>query len=329
MIRFAQNILSPAKYYHGPIWLNKFGYQYARVALSHFVYNVRRASQNGTDEDIMIIERDGIVSLDDFLSADDFITLKKLVNKMDEEGSFKTEENRNGSGVTWTHGAIPTNDEDGAWIVEKIANNDRLIKVIEAVSNRKVKRLPQVVYQKLHLPVGSTHEKDVDVTLHADRHYVTLKAYFGLHDITADNGAYIWCPGSHKLNQERLRHEFEYSIREAQFRKFGIDNIDPQLIENGRNAIHPDFRDGMALEEVTINSKPNTMVVSNNCGFHKRGTLSEGQTRQQLRLVFHYLEEPIIAKIFWKVIGISAHMKLLPQPIINKFASKGLIKIKR
>lgn len=328
MLRFAQNILSPAKYYHGPIWLNKLGYQYVRVALSNFAYNIRRASHHASDEDIKIIERDGIVSLEDFLSKDDFVRLKKLIDKMDAEGTFKIEENRSGSGVTWTHGAIPSNDEDGAWIVEKIANHSRLIKVVEAVSKRKVKRLPQVIYQKLHLPVGSTHEKDVDVTLHADRHYVTLKAYFCLHDISAENGAYIWCSGSHIINKERLQHEFEYSVREAKFRKGCINTINPQLIENDRNAVHPEFRNSMSLQEITINSKPNTMVVSNNCGFHKRGTLSEGQTRQQLRLIFHYLEEPLIAKFFWKIIEVSANLKLLPKSVINKVASRGLIKIK-
>ena len=149
---------------------------------------------------------------------------------------------------------------------------------------------PQLGYQLLTMLDGEEFVPDAETILHADRHYPTIKAYYSLNGSTTENGAYVWVPKSHRLTAARLRYEYADSIRFARSpAKHNLEIPESHLKD-------------MGLIEKPILTEPNTMVISNNFGFHRRGYFSSGAVREQLRLVFHYLEEPFYATMIWNTL---------------------------
>ena len=89
----------------------------------------------------------------------------------------------------------------------------------------------------------------------------------------------------------RLGHEYEYSIRQAKFTRGGSRALPISAVESGMVKISPKHWEAMGLREEPVLTGPNTMVISNNFGFHRRGYFKPGT------LVFHYLEEPAYATL--------------------------------
>jgi hypothetical protein len=168
-------------------------------------------------------------------------------------------------------------------------------------------------YQRLAMRAGTEYVADAEAVLHADRHFPTIKAYYSLNGSTEDNGAYVWVPGSHRLSLARLRHEYEYSIRQAIYTDYGADALPPDLVQAGMVKISPKHLTAMGVKERSILTEPNTMVISNNFGFHRRGYFRSGAVREQIRLVFHYLEEPFYATWIWETLTALNSRSMLPE----------------
>lgn len=300
----ARRLLEPPIYRSGPTWANAAGWQLARVFTHHGAHALRRSPKN--DELIATGERDGIVVIPNFLSDADFARLKATCNALPSLPSIRIEPNRGNTGLDFITMPLKTGaSDDISFVVEKIAADQRLLDIVSALSRHKITRPPQVGYQLLKMRDGATFSPDAETILHADRHYPTIKAYYSINGSTRENGAYVWALNSHKLSRARLRYEYRDSIRFAKLRAKGVLEIPPEHIED------------MGLSETPILTEPNTMVISNNFGFHRRGEFAPGAVREQLRLVFHYLEEPFYATWMWNALRSMDRRNLLPSKIKN------------
>ena len=300
--KIAKRLLDPPLYHTGPEWLNRMGWQVARTSFHHGLHAIRSrpAPVEGIAASLAEGERTGCVVIPNFLAPQDFERLQAYCASLRTSGAVKVDENRGNTGLDFTTAAINGNSPDAQWVVEKIARDARLLCVVGTLSRRHIRRPPQVAYQLLTMRPGADFSPDAETILHADRHFPAVKAYYSLNVSTVENGAYVWCPGSHRLTAARLRHEYSESIRYAKLRdKFNVDIPQKNL-------------DEMGVKEVTILTEPNTLVVSNNFGFHRRGHFERGAVREQLRLVFHYLEEPVYATWAWSVLRKLDRRNLIP-----------------
>jgi hypothetical protein len=116
--------------------------------------------------------------------------------------------------------------------------------------------------------------------LHADTHYPTFKAWFYLNDITERNGAFVYVRGSHRLSLERLKYEYDASIRVAKAKRDGIWR---QLLYGHSCGIRDDFLTRLGLREQAIRGPANTLVA-NTTGFHCRGAFSCEEPRETVHL---------------------------------------------
>ena len=116
---------------------------------------------------------------------------------------------------------------------------------------------------------------DPQTNLHADTFHPSVKAWFFLTDVAADEGPFVYVPGSHLMTPARLSWETEMSICAA-------SNAD-------RYSARGSFRVGseelarMNLPRPRIFAVPaNTLVVADTSGFHARGHSARPSRRVEI-----------------------------------------------
>jgi Phytanoyl-CoA dioxygenase (PhyH) len=310
----AKALLEPPPYHSGGVWLNRAGWQLARTLPHHAMHRLRRRRGGAAVADLVAAaEKDGILVIRNFLPEADFARLSAYCQALAQSAAMRREPNRAGSGVDWLYGPIAGSDAATQWVRQRIALNEVLLGVVAGIVRRKIVRAPQMGYQRLTMREGANYIADAEAVLHADRHFPTVKAYYSLNASTEDNGAYVWVRGSHRLTLARLAHEYDYSIRQAMFAKGGADALPAAASEAGMVKIAPEHLAAMGVEEEAILTEPNTMVISNNFGFHRRGYFKAAAVREQIRLVFHYLEEPFYATWLWRGLAALQARRMLPE----------------
>lgn len=302
----AKRLLEPPPYHSGPAWMNALGWQLARIATHQVAHTMRRpiSPLSETAELIATGEREGAVVIPNFLQPHDFERLKHFSAALPSLPTARHDANRGNTGLDFIQAPIlPTMGDESKFIIDKIANDPRLLNIVSALARRTIPRPPAIGYQRLTMRPGEEFRPDAETILHADRHFPAIKAYYSLNGSTLENGAYVWCYGSHKLTPARRRYEYADSIRFARLRaKHNLEIPNHHLVD-------------MGLVETPILTEPNTLVISNNFGFHRRGYFAPGAMREQIRMVFHYLEEPLHAAITWKVLRGLGRRNMLPSRV--------------
>jgi hypothetical protein len=242
----------------GSAWLNERGLHVARVSLAHRIAAARRRRISGlvSAADRLAFARDGFVVRPNFLPAAEFAEL------LDQVRAYRGPLREIGEGDT---------------ILRKIALDPKTLAAMPAVAH--VLRSPE--WRGLIRYIGSRDAEpvvwiqsihrhacdgppDPQTSLHADTFHPTVKAWLFLTDVAADDGAFTYVPGSHRLTSERLGWERRMSLaaaaspnaesREGSFR-----------IERGELA-------ALGLPEPRVFAVlANTLVVADTFGFHARG----------------------------------------------------------
>ncbi|MEM7285172.1 MAG: hypothetical protein AAF480_02380 [Actinomycetota bacterium] len=99
------------------------------------------------------------------------------------------------------------------------------------------------------------------------------------------------------MTRDRLAVEREYATWRACLREGREGVIPPEAMQNGQVGLTETQMDRLGLEIDPISVEPNSLIVANNRGFHRRGRMTPGHTRVQLRLIFHQLREPVTAPV--------------------------------
>ncbi|MBI2078585.1 MAG: hypothetical protein HYT80_09510 [Euryarchaeota archaeon] len=288
--------------------LNRLGLQVIRVLAAWWRYALRRQRNHPElAQHEAALDREGIAVIRDFLPSDDFAALAAAYAEFGHSGRVTCVRNKDGTGVDWYTGRIDCGYEKSAaerMLSEKIARHPAVLNLAEHVLRRSVKEPPTLSYQRLVVEHGYVDDKDVEGVLHSDRYYPCVKMAFYVNAQEEANGAYVYCRGSHRRSMARLRHEYEYSVRESRFLLGKKSRLDPKLMERGRPRISDEHTRAMDLSPSAIVAPANTLVVSNNIGFHRRGTISPGRERQQIRIIFYYVQRPwygrLAARLFFR-----------------------------
>jgi hypothetical protein len=316
--------IGPLPQWRGGPLANRLGLQVARVLASELRHAIARADVPADIKQVVdAVALDGFAVLPTFFSEADFAEIKDRCARLVAAGEIKNLGDRENTGIHWIQSQIRATTEDGRWLIGKIARDDRIQRVVGAALRRPIPRAPRLAYSELFCPPGSEHKGDAQHVLHADRHYHTVRAFLTLNEHTVENGAFIYAPGSQVMSLARLLHEYEYSIRQARSTHGGA--VDPALTMNGRNVIHPDLRQRMGVVERSLTAAPNTLIVCDNMGFHRRGVIQPGQRRVMLWLFFHYLTERALVQRFWSAVFWLERNQRLPDVVAEPLRRSGFL----
>jgi hypothetical protein len=271
--------MSPARYLMAPLWvaalatgaksfrdnpiigsaeLNRRGLHSRRAKLAHDMAWSRRArlAHMISAEDRAAFDRDGFVMRPDFLPPARFDRLKAEV---------------------FAYRAPAREMTQGDTITRRIAVDPELIAAVPEMKsllanpdwrglNRYVGSFDQepLTYVQTILSHIRNAKPDPQTDLHIDTFHPTVKAFYFLTDVAADEGPFVYVPGSHRLTPKRLQWEYQQSIGAATSR----DTL----------ASRGSFR-ATAAEVVAMGFAPprafavpaNTLVVADTVGFHARG----------------------------------------------------------
>jgi hypothetical protein len=153
----------------------------------------------------------------------------------------------------------------------RFARDPRLAPLTNAVCGR-----PHPVKETdLYLTVNGHEGRNADIqkVFHRDTFFSSMKFWYFLKPVTAEDGPFTYVPGSHLLNEQRLAWEQEIANqvvdqRAADENHGGSFRIDEQQLS------------GLGLGQATAVTCPeNTLVIANTLGFHRRGDAKPGSRR--------------------------------------------------
>ncbi|MEQ1761686.1 MAG: phytanoyl-CoA dioxygenase family protein [Pyrinomonadaceae bacterium] len=280
-------------YHTGSILENRLGLQVARTLGKQIVRGLRRQGVAADiAEYVTVLERDGVLVIPNFLSNEQFCD---VVGEFQEANRgvplvpYKTVSNAK---LYRTQLTVDDAPDKYPTIRKHFQENELLDRIAAAVLKRKITRRPDVLLDTYRSIDETCIDNDTENILHADLHTPTVKMFFYLNDVDEKNGAFVYAKGSHNLTIARLIHEYDLSVREAKLKK-GVP-IPDALLERratqARNIIRPIHRKRMKVVETRFGVEPNTLVVANNMGFHRRGEFSASRPRMALLINYRKSE---------------------------------------
>jgi Phytanoyl-CoA dioxygenase (PhyH) len=242
----------------GSRWLNEHGLHTARVRLAQRVAETRRRRLAGlvSAEDRAAFARDGFVIRQNFLPEAEFAELRAQVK------AYRGGLREIGEGDTIlrkialdpkTLGALPA--------LQRLLRRPEWRGLIRYIGSRDAE---PVVWIQSILRHACDGPPDPQTALHADTFHPTVKGWLFLTDVAADEGAFTYVPGSHRLTPERLAWERRMSLAAGQ--SPNAENRQGSFrIESGELV-------ALGLPAPRIFAVPaNTFVVADTFGFHARG----------------------------------------------------------
>jgi len=122
------------------------------------------------------------------------------------------------------------------------------------------------------LTLGDYSEPDEDSQLHIDTFFDTHKIWLYFDDVTTANAAFVYVPGSHRLDRVRLRYDYRESVtRNRKSRRVSEDEVRSR-----------------GLQRRVISCRRNTLIVANTCGYHCRSVGETGASRRSLHREYRY-----------------------------------------
>jgi hypothetical protein len=246
--------------------LNLAGVQPFRAVLARFLYKLRRGSH---DPMIAELSRTGITVCEDFLPPAAFTTVER------EAEDYMSE-----SSPTWLHQHGTTEVRHfslGAVDSERFPHlaqwrGDQQVLALAAAAERRSCRRGDGGSLVERLTVGDYSKPDPQTELHLDTFFNTHKIWLYLDDVSAENAALVYVPGSHLLDSVRLRRDYlESTSTNEESRRVSDDEVRSR-----------------GLERRVVSCGRNTLVVANTCGYHCRSVGELGASRRALHMTFRF-----------------------------------------
>ncbi|MEP6903239.1 MAG: phytanoyl-CoA dioxygenase family protein [Actinomycetota bacterium] len=284
-------------YHVGSVLENRLGLQVCRVISKQIVKYFRpKFLTEEIKQFVEVLERDGVLVMENFLDSEQFDKVRAEFEKANEGISLTAYKNAENAKLYRTQLQVSNSPELFPSIRNNFQENPFLEQIASEVISRRITNKPNILldtYQNLN---DNGIDNDIENILHADLHTPTVKMFFYLNKVDETNGAFIYAKGSHKLTAARLLHEYELSIREAKLNQ-GLPIPESQQAKRGnqiRNIISPKNWRRMNVQETQICVEPNTLVITNNMGFHRRGEFTGSEPRKALLINYRNAE-----KSFW------------------------------
>jgi len=135
---------------------------------------------------------------------------------------------------------------------------------------------------------------DPQLQLHSDTFHPTVKAWLFLNDVGAEEGPFVYVPGSHRINRRRL----------AWLRRQSIDacTLDRMSARGSLRVSRTALRRMGYPEPRAFAVKKNTLVVADTSGFHARGASRHPSTR--IEIWGYGRRNPFLPWTGWDLLGL-------------------------
>ena len=285
------------KYSDGSVLENRLGYQIFRMLTGRLIITLRRMKQRETgDKDFECylneIRKNGIVVIPDFLPSHTFLDIKKEVKHLEEHMEFRPHrQHKSRKPVKLLEGAIDLKPDGERCqnIYSFLTKNPLITRIAEAVTGVSIRGLPDVtLWEHKIRSDGEYIDNDLENILHSDLHLATVKAYYLINETTRENGAFVYAKGSQEMTFTRLKHEYTHSVYNAALKRG--KNIPVFMLgrrgDQTRIIIPESDLTAMGVQECFIEGGPNTLIIANTFGFHRRGEFELGSIRKEVLLNF-------------------------------------------
>jgi hypothetical protein len=303
-IPFLEGLFHTAPPYHtGSVWQNVLGWQLVRIYSRNLLHSFRRRPETKVDPKyIEALRKDGVVAMEDFLSPQQWAEVKGEYEKAKKEGFFKFTAYKPSENPSMQISRVYIDQYPDKFpmTLKYLHQNQKVLDLAGDIIKKDLKNSnPTIFFLLLQKDEKADYDDDIENILHADVHYPTAKAFFFLNDVTRKNGPFVFALGSHKMNGKRMSFEYNMSIRTAKLKRGDKDIPEEFLEKRGktfRNIISKKQYEAMRVNEHYFEVSANTMVVSNNVGFHRRGEFEPNQIRELIQINFRSYETSWIRK---------------------------------
>ena len=306
-IPFISGLFQTSPPYHtGKVWENKVGLQLVRVIGRNFLHNLgsRRKVSEPYTQYAKILEAEGVVEIPQFLSQEDWAKVRGEYDAYKSKLVFEAYKPSGKVSMMAARLSLDKHPQDFPETIRIMRDNKILKEMAEmALKKDMSKYKPTLSYLVLHKDDNDEYDDDIENILHADVHYPTVKCFLYLGEATKANGAYIYAKGSHKLSASRLSYEYNMGVRVAKLKRGDKDIPAKYLDKRGsivRNIMSEEQRKAMGVVETQFVGPGNTLIVTNNIGFHRRGEFEPNQTRETLLVNFRSVESSKLRKFLNK-----------------------------
>lgn len=287
------SVHSVPPYHVGSVMENRLGLQVFRIVGKNIALLLRR--RNVTPEIreyVETLDRDGVLVISNFLDREQFRNVLSEFESANAGVSPTPYKNVDNARLFRTQLDISAFPAQYPAIRANFKENPMLDSIVSAVIRRPITKRPEILLDTYQCLNAEGIDNDIENLLHADLHIPTIKMFFYLGRGDQNNGGFVYAKGSHKLTLSRLRHEYEMSVRQARSRR-GLHvpaELQSRRGDQVRNVISPFHWRRMNLVETQICVEPNSLVIANNMGFHRRGEFLSDRPRQALLINYRNAE---------------------------------------
>ena len=268
-------------YFTGGLIFCVFGLQLARIFFWRGLVALR--SQQKLDhfpEIRAAVDRDGIVILPNFLPTEDHRRVAEQFEQLIEQDRFRNLPRRADTNIDHLRLKISdTKNNDLEWVRQLFYSRPEVTETLAYAARKSFDHHRQIVLYAISRTDMDGPNNDQESSFHSDHFVPCAKAYYFINDHNAENGSYYYCKGSGGLEKWRLIYEYHLSILKARRRRKGrmTQSDNKGVTEIALRSIR------RRLQPEQIVAPANTLILSDNMGFHRRGDiLSPDVDRRQL-----------------------------------------------
>lgn len=299
MIKIIKVIFGMPVNCYNSVVLNILGMQFYRYLILNIINKIKGVFFfNETNKYSNDLPLKGIVALDSFFSQSDFLKIKKIY-----ENQIKTvdiDQDKKNLGLIWKSKIINLHnaDEESLWVLKKFQDNEKINNIIKNILKKKNIEPPNMINFQYIENQNIDDTNDQDLVIHSDRFYNCVKLSFYINDNNDDNGCYKYSEESHLFTLKRALHEYIFSILYSFLKSFNLTII-KSSIEKGRIKPLDIFNYNKKMKSYC--GSENTLIISNQKGFHARGSIAKGKIRKQIRMTFYNNNRPYITNFLKKI----------------------------
>lgn len=269
--------------------LNRLGLYTARMRITHWLamWRRKRLGKGLSAHDKAQLAEQGYVLVPDFMPAEKFAALRDAILSRAADaremvqGDAITRRIAVDAGMIRDIPALRTLLREPRW--------SALMRYVSSFNIEPLYYIQTILSHRFDAPA------DPQLNLHADTFHPTMKAWYFLTDVAAEDGPLTYVKGSHRLTPERLKWEKEKALIAPE----GLD----RLSSRGSMRITPEELPALGLPPATAFTVPaNTLVVVDTCGFHARGASAKPSMRVELWA--YSRRNPFVPWLGWDILSL-------------------------
>ncbi|WP_246288117.1 phytanoyl-CoA dioxygenase family protein [Achromobacter pestifer] len=253
----------------GSSFLNKKGLYVARVKLAHRMahFRRRRLAHLISHQDRENFDRNGFVLKRDFLAPSMFAAIEREVSFLQGDSREMMQGDTRTRRVSLDVDTLRVMPATRALLY-----GEQWLGLLSYASSFRCH--PMNYLQTIMTHIGGRASPDPQTNLHSDTFHPTVKAWLFLSDVTLSDSAFVYVPGSHRINRRRLAWLRRQSMQ--------VHSLD-RLSARGSLRVSESKARSMGYEKPRVFSvRKNTLVVADTSGFHARGQTSHPATRIEI-----------------------------------------------